>query len=650
MGSGKNEGFPLPMKAWLEKQESAYIAKTAYGKSPTPEQPEPKDDTDLKKHVDNLFTAFKVQFAVELNDGELSDAALSTRFHAWFRNRKAAAKREVQAAKARGNPVPATSGTIGSSSAPSVSGMSTTMPPDMNNLWAAVMKSAKITGRSLFEELHRDGVSAEVSDIRRQKNIGSKAHVGMLNSKLKAMWEDLGDQKEDWNEKAELARNDENLIYRNQAALAPSIYELLSALIGPVTEGNHHIGNAQFHVLYAFRNSEEKLCAGGIDVLGFNAKNQTPFQATYSDYDKYVLKPWKSLSQRDLPPNRCPNTTSFRGDSDGYPILPSISDAITPDSLRNLLVDFIQAQWMFFKSSEHPVPWDDPEFQQHVNPLIGNLPNPATAKPRCLYQLHEDIESNQPDEKTGFRLFIDFESTPKPSHTHEFSSTSSIDSLPDIPVNHVSQSVVDITEVGPEPRVGAPEAVHELESAPPTEAPDEPLGFVAPSLVTCPPMAPASTIDLSKSLAAPTLVQNSTEVPHSASVPPALSVELPTVNPQPVSAVLGQSALVPLATPISEIPSATSRDTTSSAKKRSSSGAETSKPAKKRKRGSQPQEQTRSSGRVAARTHPKASEDVIDVIMDSSSTSSVLNDNPPVFLNRNGKPVRDTKRWIYVAE
>jgi hypothetical protein len=48
----------------------------------------------------------------------------------------------------------------------------------------------------------------------------------------------------------------------NQAAALDSIHGLLRSLIGPISDANYKIGNACFHVLYAYRDEREVLKTG----------------------------------------------------------------------------------------------------------------------------------------------------------------------------------------------------------------------------------------------------------------------------------------------------------------------------------------------------------------------------------------------------
>jgi len=51
----------------------------------------------------------------------------------------------------------------------------------------------------------------------------------------------------------------------NQAMLSDNLAILLSSLIGPASEGDHKIGNARFHVLYAYRDEHDILNTGRYD-------------------------------------------------------------------------------------------------------------------------------------------------------------------------------------------------------------------------------------------------------------------------------------------------------------------------------------------------------------------------------------------------
>ncbi len=58
-------------------------------------------------------------------------------------------------------------------------------------------------------------------------------------------------------------------MYSNQAVFHDNISILLSSLIGPKDEGNHKIGNARFHLLFAFRDGEDRLKTGWYVFFNF---------------------------------------------------------------------------------------------------------------------------------------------------------------------------------------------------------------------------------------------------------------------------------------------------------------------------------------------------------------------------------------------
>jgi len=106
---------------------------------------------------------------------------------------------------------------------------------DIKTLWSSLLKSAKPTARTLFEQDRRGFASAEVSKTRHQESISGKQHVGMLNAKLKSLWEGLSDGgRQEWEAKAlELRQAEEgsnisryvhvSLLHKQRSYLNPAI-------------------------------------------------------------------------------------------------------------------------------------------------------------------------------------------------------------------------------------------------------------------------------------------------------------------------------------------------------------------------------------------------------------------------------------------
>ena len=92
----------------------------------------------------------------------------------------------------------------------------TTTSLDVLSLWTALLKGTQITGRKLFEQEKHGHINNEINAVWKSKGIGAKMHVGMLNTRLKEMWEDLGDGKEVWNLKAKDINDSMagNILYR----------------------------------------------------------------------------------------------------------------------------------------------------------------------------------------------------------------------------------------------------------------------------------------------------------------------------------------------------------------------------------------------------------------------------------------------------
>ncbi|EDR04488.1 uncharacterized protein LACBIDRAFT_330656 [Laccaria bicolor S238N-H82] len=248
-------------------------------------------------------------------------------------------------------------------------------------LWSTILKEAQITGRSLFEEDQRTTVNAEVNAARKDTLVNHKQHVGLLRSRLKAEWEELGDRQKEWGEKAKMMKSAEQdgLLYR---------------------DANYKIGNAHFHVL--------------IDVTD-EGLAQIPFKAFNEEYAK-VTESWLECSCATVSLNRSLSTqkdrVEFTLDSMGIPIFPPISEnTTTPDELRRTLIDFVQAQWEhthmqdFLSIKAVPdILWTDHNFTSYLALSITTIPNPSTATITCLYELLSMIKAHQTD-NSGVTLF-----------------------------------------------------------------------------------------------------------------------------------------------------------------------------------------------------------------------------------------------------
>jgi hypothetical protein len=60
-------------------------------------------------------------------------------------------------------------------------------------------------------------INAEVNEARRSQSISHHQHVAMLKSKMRERWVGLGDDQDEWNEKA-LALSESNLTDKEERA------------------------------------------------------------------------------------------------------------------------------------------------------------------------------------------------------------------------------------------------------------------------------------------------------------------------------------------------------------------------------------------------------------------------------------------------
>ena len=109
-----------------------------------------------------------------------------------------------------------------------LSASDTSASPQTDLLWSFLLRGATITGRQLFDNDHRSLVSEEINAVRKRDNINHRKHAGMLNAKMKSMWEDLKDRQKEWEDKAAALKASElkGLVYRCVSSYS-SIYSSL---------------------------------------------------------------------------------------------------------------------------------------------------------------------------------------------------------------------------------------------------------------------------------------------------------------------------------------------------------------------------------------------------------------------------------------
>jgi hypothetical protein len=84
-------------------------------------------------------------------------------------------------------------------------------PSDSNIqlIWSSLLKGDTITRQRLFENEHRSSVSDKIKALHKCNSIDAKKHVGMMNTRLKVLWDELNDGQNDWNDKAALLKTAE---------------------------------------------------------------------------------------------------------------------------------------------------------------------------------------------------------------------------------------------------------------------------------------------------------------------------------------------------------------------------------------------------------------------------------------------------------
>lgn len=140
-----------------------------------------------------------------------------------------------------------------------------------------------VQGRELFRQANATAINDEATNRRERAGEDSKKHAGHYQRVLKEKWEDLTDEKRmEWTTKAEeeskVGANDNSDIYRcvhsrrhfchlsddifygrNQQDFSRLIVEVFRGMIG---HGPNRIGDAQLHLVYGMRKSDDTLDLG----------------------------------------------------------------------------------------------------------------------------------------------------------------------------------------------------------------------------------------------------------------------------------------------------------------------------------------------------------------------------------------------------
>ena len=139
-----------------------------------------------------------------------------------------------------------------------------------------------MTGHDLFRKDSRISINEEVTHRREALCLDNKQHAGLFQTVLKARWDELSEEnKAQWNNRAALENTANktqgegqvfryvkinlisvrslNNLHRNQEEFPALIRKLFGQMIGT---GSHQVGSAAFHLLYGFRNIENRLTFG----------------------------------------------------------------------------------------------------------------------------------------------------------------------------------------------------------------------------------------------------------------------------------------------------------------------------------------------------------------------------------------------------
>ncbi|PPQ98087.1 hypothetical protein CVT26_003257 [Gymnopilus dilepis] len=541
MPSGKGPGLQGAQRKFVENLSSEFLSKTKYGKVSTPGAPLPEDDKDLRTWVLARRGEFEVAFALELAESGIDPEKIRKSFDDFFKNRKEAAQRKWTKAAAKNSSDAASKGLASHPSANSLTPTKQADTDDCKLIWSSLLKGGTLTGRKLFDDEHRTAVSDEVNAIRKRDSIDSKQHVGLMNAKLKQMWDDLKTNQKDWEDRASALRESgaKDIIYKNQAVLADNISVLLSSVIGPTNEGLHKIGNARFHVLYAYRDEKERLRTGNLDITSGQFGESPTFEIFNPDYAPKVMKPWRecclSTVRKNIVSAHPDSAIIFSYDEDGRPLLPTVDEqTITGVELKKMLIGYVKAHWAWVRSqadatSSMPsdIPWRDEMLKAFLTNTFKGLTDPASMATPALFQLLTVLQASEPTSN-----IFSLPSSALPTPLSDLATTT----LQTQPPQTTPIPAVSITQPElPTPILLSSAASPSLLADPGTSAPQPQQPPTLPTLkpadlenITSSPEVPVALC----SLAAPTS-QQSSQV-KLASPPAAILISQAPLNPQSI--------------------------------------------------------------------------------------------------------------------
>ncbi|TDL17562.1 hypothetical protein BD410DRAFT_843491 [Rickenella mellea] len=368
MPPGPPTKFSSLQEAWIQNHVPEYLEKFRNSK--------PHADRNWKKLQWDLFFQ---EFSDELNASDEPTGDWRDRFNRKFTNAK---HRTPKGSNKRvGSPQPS----------PVVQWPQEHTADTARELWVATVK---------------DDVNAEVTQARSSAGIDHRQHAGMYQAALKKRWESLTElEREAWTEKAVALRDaeerwDDPQLFLNQKTLAKITTRTFQGMIGP---GPHRVGNAAFHLLFSYRDSDDLLQTGCVTVA---PQLPEPFHKVLPNYELVVVKPWQDYCEMNIPRvHENVECTMLKRNEANMPVLPSINEEkSTIADLRAILKAYIDALWYagWPKSDDMPEPpWDDivahPADYLDVSTLSPGLTvkNPDTMDSALVLSLLKEIQHAQ---------------------------------------------------------------------------------------------------------------------------------------------------------------------------------------------------------------------------------------------------------------
>ncbi|KAJ7757207.1 hypothetical protein DFH07DRAFT_958797 [Mycena maculata] len=310
------EVFPPDMAKWIRKQFSDFDAVHAAG----------GDESDFKN---NKFTEFRTEFG-----GERCDAIQNCKrkFKRKFANRadklRKAAEKQVSGGRSGGKPF--------------------YLLPD----------APETKARDLYKSAHRDEIIKEANKQREvlgQDHHHQPAHFQQV---VKERWDGLSSaERETWVEAAAVKNADATMpdatIFENQEKLLRMLFGLLQ---GTLHAGRGGIGVGAYHLLYSYRNSEEKIAVGSLTVN--SAESETlPFQAACVDYEVTTEAPWERYSHQNVGFNtNIDHSQKLSKNTGRFYVLPPFDEETgTLQEYRNTMRIFFEASFCAMPA----MPWKE---------------------------------------------------------------------------------------------------------------------------------------------------------------------------------------------------------------------------------------------------------------------------------------------------